>query len=145
MKEYDTLDIIKILVAANELNLQELIMYLQSFLTKNEANWIELNFNLTYQTSFESDSFLELQQYCTDLISKSPNKIFKSLDISTFPGKLLVSLIQNDNHRMSEIQVWHRVLKWELAQNPGLPSNPASFSNDNFFVLKVTLQDVFLY
>ncbi len=32
LEEYDNSDIIKILVAASELNLQELIIYLQSFL-----------------------------------------------------------------------------------------------------------------
>src|SRR5437764_1330846 len=83
-------------------------------LTKNKTNWIEQNFNLTYQTSFGSDSFLELQNYCTDLMSKEPIKIFKSLDYSTVPGKLLVSLIQSDNLQMNEVEVWDHVLKWGL-------------------------------
>ena len=97
LEEYDTLDIIKILVAANELSLEELITDLQSFLTKNKANWIEQNFNLTYQTSFESDNFLQLQKYCTDLITKEPDKIFKSPNFSSISERLLVSIIQNDN------------------------------------------------
>src|SRR5438034_9957165 len=78
LKEYDTLDIIKILVAANELGLQELFPYLESFLIENKANWMEQNFDLIYQTSFENNSFLQLQKYCTDLISKKPCKIFNS-------------------------------------------------------------------
>ena len=60
MEEYDTLDIIKILEAANELSLQELITYLQDYLIENKANWMEQNFNLMNQTSFKHDSFLEL-------------------------------------------------------------------------------------
>ena len=43
LEEYDTLDIVKILVAANELSLQELIAHLQSFLIENKANWVEQN------------------------------------------------------------------------------------------------------
>jgi hypothetical protein len=138
--EYDVSDIIKILVAAGELSLQELVDYVQSFLTKNKADWMEQNFNLIYQTSFGKDSFLELQKYCTDLMSNNPNKIFKSLDFSTTPENLLVSLIQSDNLQMNEIQVWENVLKWGFAQNPGLPSDPSNFSKDDFNSLKNTLQ-----
>ena len=77
METYDTLDIIKILEAADELSLQELTTYLQTYLIENKASWVEQNFNLINQTSFEHNSFLTLQKFCTDLISKEPEKIFK--------------------------------------------------------------------
>ena len=85
MNEYDndTSDIIKILVAASELGLQELITYIQSFLIENKTNWVEQNFNFIYQTSFDNNSFLELQKYCTDLMTKEPAKIFNSLGFSS--------------------------------------------------------------
>src|SRR3954453_17912749 len=140
LEEYDTSDIINILIAASELSLQELVTYLQSFLIENKANWMEQNFNLIYQTSFENDTFLTLQKYCTDIMSKEPDKIFKSLNFSSIPEKLLISLIQNDNSQMSGIQVWEHILKWGLAQNPELPSDPTSFSNEDFNSLKKTLQ-----
>ncbi|CAB4421474.1 unnamed protein product [Rhizophagus irregularis] len=140
LEDYDTFDIVKILIAASELNLHELITYLQSFLIKNKVNWMGQNFNLVYQTSFENDSFSVLQKYCTDLVSKDPDKIFKSLDLSSVPENLLISLIQNDNLQMSEIQVWKNVLKWGLAQNPELSSNPSNYSKDDFNTLKNTLQ-----
>ena len=41
---------------------------------------------------------------------------------------------------MNEIQVWKHVLKWGLAQNPELPTNPTDFSKDDFKILKNTLQ-----
>jgi hypothetical protein len=140
LEERDTLDIIKILVAANELNIQELIAYIQTFLIKNKVTWMEQNFNLIYQTSFGNDSFLELQKYCNELISKKPDKIFNSLNFTSITKNLLVSLIQSDNHQMREIQVWEHVLKWGLAQNPELPSDLAEFSRENFSILKDTLQ-----
>jgi hypothetical protein len=128
------------LVAANELSLQELIPYLESFLIKNKANWMEENFDLIYQTCFKTDSFMELQKYCTGLISKEPNKIFNSLNFSLIPEKLLITLIQNENHQMSEIQVWERIIEWGRAQNPDLSSDPTNYSKDDFNVLKNTLQ-----
>src|SRR5436853_6032434 len=92
---------------------------------------VMLHFNLIYQTSFEDDSFLELQKYCIDLMSKSPDKTFKSLNFSSIPEKLLVSLIQNDNLQMGEVQVWEHVLKWGIAQNPELPPDPTTFSKED--------------
>ena len=41
---------------------------------------------------------------------------------------------------MSEVQVWERVLKWGLAQNSELSSDPSNYSKDDFNVLKNTLQ-----
>ncbi|GBC09455.1 hypothetical protein RclHR1_08880008 [Rhizophagus clarus] len=145
LEEYDISDIIKILVAANELSLQELIPYLETFLIENKKSWIEQNFDLIYQTSFDSNSFLELQKYCTNLISKEPNKIFNSSNFSSIPEKLLITLIQNHHHQMNEIQVWEHVIKWGLAQNPELPSDPTNFSKDDFNTLKNTLQQCIPY
>src|SRR5436190_3661618 len=97
LEKYDTPDIIKILVTASVLSLQELITYLQSFLIEKKASWMEQNFGLIYKTSFENDSFMELQKFCTELMSKRPEKIFKSSDFISIPEKFLISLIQHDN------------------------------------------------
>ena len=107
---------------------------------ENEVNWMEQNFNLIYQTSFENDSFLILQKFCNDLISKEPAKILKSLNFTSIPEKLLISVIQKDNLQMSEIQVWEHVLKWGLAQNPELPSDLSNYSKEDFNTLKNTLR-----
>ncbi|PKY55143.1 hypothetical protein RhiirA4_474411 [Rhizophagus irregularis] len=140
LDECDTSDIIKILVAANELKLQELIILLQSFLIENKSEWMKQNFSNIYRMIFENNSFLELQKYCTDLISEDPVKIFESPNFSSTPEKLLVALIRNDKLQMSEIQLWDYVLKWGLSQNPELPSDPTNFSKEDFNTLKNRLQ-----
>ncbi|EXX60095.1 uncharacterized protein OCT59_019153 [Rhizophagus irregularis] len=141
LEEYDTLDIIKILIAGSELGLQELITYIQSFLIKTKANWMEQNFNLIYQTCFENNSFLELQNFCANLTFEEPDKIFKSLNFASIPEKLLITIIQSDNLQMEEIQVWKYVLKWGLAQNPELSSDPSNFSKEDFNTLKNSLHN----
>jgi hypothetical protein len=125
--------------SSKELNLQELIPCLESFLIENRTNWMEQNFDLVFQASFESDFFVELQKYCTNLISKEPEKIFKSLNFTSIPEKLLLSLIKNDNLQMS-IHIWDYVIKWGLARNPELSSDPISYSKNDFIALKNTLQ-----
>ena len=140
MDEYDISDILKILVVAKELSLQELDTYLQSFLIEKKRDWIEQNFSLIYKTSFENDSFSELQKYCTEHTTKHPDKIFQSPNFSSIPEKLLVSVIQNDNLQMSEVQIWEHILKWGHAQNPELSIDPTSLSKEDFNTLKNTLQ-----
>ena len=90
--------------------------------------------------SFENDSFLDLQKFCTELISKQPEKFFNSPDFTSILENSLVALIQNDNLQMSGVQVWEHVLKWGIAQNPELSSDPSSYSKDDFNALKNTLQ-----
>ena len=106
---------------------------------------MEKNFNLIYETSVGHDSFLGLQKFCTNLISKKPEKIFNSPNFTSISEKTLISLIQNDNLQISEVKVWEYVLKWGLAKNPELPSDPLSYSKDDFNNLKITLQQFIPY
>ncbi|GES76327.1 BTB/POZ protein [Rhizophagus clarus] len=140
LEEYDPSDIIKILISANELNLQELIPYLQSFLIKNKKNWLEQNLSSIYQMSFENDSFSDLQKFCIELITKQPEKIFNSPDFTSISEKCLISIIENNDVHMSMVQIWDHVLKWGIAQNPELSSDPSNYSNEDFNVLGNTLQ-----
>jgi hypothetical protein len=128
------------LVTVNELGLQELISPLQSFLIKNNVNWKEQNFNLVFQTSFENDSFPELQKFCVKLLSKEPDKMFNLLDLYSISEKSLISLIRHEDLQMSVVQVWNHVLKWGLSQNPEIPPDISNFSKDNFNVLKDSLK-----
>jgi hypothetical protein len=129
------LDIIKILLAASELSLQELIFSLQSFLVEKELNKMEQNFNL-------SSGILDLQNFCTEFISNQRENFFNSPDFTSIPANVLISLIQLEDLQLNEIQIWELVLKWGIAQNPELSSDPSSYSNDDFNALKNTLQQL---
>ncbi|GBC00023.1 hypothetical protein RclHR1_03710007 [Rhizophagus clarus] len=136
----DASDILNILVAADELHLQELVNYLQKYLINNNSEWLEQHFELIHRTSYQSKSLLELQEFCTNLMAESPEKIFKSFDFTSLPEKSLISLIKRDDLQMKEIEVWEHVLKWGLAQNPTLIPDPKSWSGDDFKTIKNTLQ-----
>ncbi|GES74404.1 BTB/POZ protein [Rhizophagus clarus] len=73
--------------AADELLLQEVVDYLQKYLIEHKSEWMEQHFELIHQAIFRSNSLLLLQQFCTDFIVKSPEKIFKSLDFTSLPEK----------------------------------------------------------
>ena len=124
MDGVDPTDIFDVLVTAETLNCREIVNHLQSYLIKNEAKWLEEHFSLILNTIFQSNSFIELQNHCTDIISKHPEKIFESPDFASLSEKFLVSLIERDDLRMKEVDIWEHVLRWGLEQNPTLTPNP---------------------
>src|SRR6266542_1534621 len=114
----DTREIFEILLFVDKLLLQELVDYLQNYLIENKSEWMEENFEYTQRISSQSNNLLELQQFCTNLMVHSPEKIFKSLDFTSLSEKSLVSLIKRDDLKMKEVEIWEHVLEWGLAQNP---------------------------
>src|SRR6266496_4617060 len=101
---------------------------------------MEKHFGLAYQISFQSNSLLELENFCIDCMAKSPEKIFKSLDFTTLSEKSLVSLIKRDDLQMKEIEVWEHVLDWGLEQNQTLIPDPDTWSDDDIKAMKNTLR-----
>ncbi|EXX67514.1 uncharacterized protein OCT59_029210 [Rhizophagus irregularis] len=140
LNEQEPSEILKILVAADQLFLQELIDYLQKYLIENESEWMEQYFEHIYRASLQSNSLLELQQYCINFMAKSPEKIFKSIDFTSLHEKSLVSLIKRDDLQMKEVKVWEHVLKWGLGKNLTLLPDPTTWSNDDFKTMENTLQ-----
>src|ERR1051325_6784672 len=113
----------------------------QQYLIENESKWVLQYFELTYQTSFQSNSLSDLQQFCMDLVAKSPEKIFKSLDFTSLSEKSLISLIRRDDLQMDEADVWERVLKWGLEKNPTLILDPLTWSDNDLKAMENTLQN----
>ncbi|PKY47599.1 BTB-domain-containing protein [Rhizophagus irregularis] len=143
LNEQKTSDFLKVLAAADELRLQELVDHLQKYLIENKSEWMEENFEFTQRISLQSNNFVELQQFCANFIAKSPEQIFKSL--TSISEKFLISLIKRDDLQMKEIEVWEHVLKWGLAQNSTLVSDPNVWSDDDFKTMENTLQHCLPY
>ncbi|GBB85449.1 hypothetical protein RclHR1_00120003 [Rhizophagus clarus] len=139
LNEQDTSEIFNLLLAVDEFHIQELIDYLQKYLIENKSEWIEQNFEFVHRKSFQSNSLLEIQQFCTDLMTISPEKVFESLDFTSLPEKSLVQLIKRDDLQMKEIEVWEHVLKWGRAQNK-LDDKPDDWSDNDFENMRKTLQ-----
>ncbi|GBC41551.2 hypothetical protein GLOIN_2v1779084 [Rhizophagus irregularis DAOM 181602=DAOM 197198] len=143
LDDQDLTVILDVLVAAAKFHLQELLDFLQKYLIENKAEVMEQQFELTYQTSLLSNSLAELQQFCTDYMAKSPEKIFKSLSLNSLPEKSLITLIKRDDLKMDEVKIWDYVLKWGLARNPTINSDPSNWSEDDLNTMKATLQNCF--
>jgi hypothetical protein len=127
------------LATADKLNLQELIDYLQNYLIEEKTEWLEQHFGFTQQIISQTNNLFKLQEFCTNIVIQSPEKVFKSLSFTSFPEKSIISIIKSDDLQMKEIEVWEHVLKWGLAQNPTLNSDPKTWTDDDFKTMKSTL------
>ncbi|UZO04964.1 uncharacterized protein OCT59_025325 [Rhizophagus irregularis] len=61
------------------------------------TDWIEQHFGSTQQISSQSNNLLVLQEFCTNLMAKSPERIFKSFDFTLLSEASLISLIKRDD------------------------------------------------
>ncbi|PKB97443.1 POZ domain-containing protein [Rhizophagus irregularis] len=108
----DTLEILKILLAADELFLQELVDYLQKYLVENKTEWMEQHFELIHRTSFQSNSLLEIQQFCTDFMSFIDTNIV-NLEIASTISKWIDKTIIN-NSKSDHLRELYLPYKFQL-------------------------------
>ncbi|GES93622.1 hypothetical protein GLOIN_2v1868421 [Rhizophagus clarus] len=69
----DEIDIFKVLATADELNLQELVDYIQKYLIENKSEWLEQHFEFTQQISSRSNNLSKLQEFYTTLWGLAQN------------------------------------------------------------------------
>lgn len=128
------------MVITDKFCLQELVKHLQIYLLENHTPWLKQNFDLIYRTSFQHETFQELQKFCNNIITKNPIIIFQSQDFTSIQENFLISLLQRDNLGMKEIQIWNHIIKWGIGQNPSLTDDPINWSSDEFKALEISLR-----
>src|SRR5260363_481124 len=129
------------MLIACEFLFDELAKYLETHLIEMKTHWLRLNFTRIYQKIFQNNEFQKLQKWCNDIVAKYPDKIFESENFSSLQENSLVSLISRDDLQMEEVKIWNYIIKWGIAQNPGLPSDPEDWTHENFLTLKTTLRN----
>ncbi|RHZ71576.1 hypothetical protein Glove_256g115 [Diversispora epigaea] len=131
--------IFDILIASNELELDELIEYLQTHFVNNGASWLRLNFSQVYRTSYQVECFKIIRDFCDNIIAKYPNTIFESENFHSLPEDTLISILKKDDLQLEESKIWEYVIEWGKAKNPTLPTSIDKWTSDNFLSLKETL------
>ena len=123
MENFENLIIFDLLIASNELELDELIEYLQTHFVNNGASWLRLNFAQVYRTSYQVKSFKIIRDFCDDIIAKYPNTIFESENFHSLPEDALISILKHDDLQLEESKIWEYVIEWGKAKNPILPTS----------------------
>ncbi|RHZ60865.1 hypothetical protein Glove_350g171 [Diversispora epigaea] len=132
--------IFDLLIASDELKLDELVEYLQTYLIVNNASWLRLNFAKIYRTSYKFKNSKIIQEFCNDIIVKHPNTIFESEYFHSISEDALISILKRDDLQLEEGKILEYVIQWGKAKNPTLPSDIKEWTNNNFLTLKETLK-----
>ena len=135
-------NILELLIASDELLLEELIEYLQEYLIEKQRNWVHKNLVLILNTVCRLASCRIIQDYCFETICLDPKPLitldnFPSLDID-----ILYNLLKRDDFMIEEIVAWDYLIKWGIEQTPSLGSENCDrdkWNDEDYDALKETL------
>jgi hypothetical protein len=138
-------NILELLVASDELLLEELFEHVQDYLIKKQTTWVHENFDLVLHITFKMTRCKILQDYCLDSICADPLSFFTSNNFLLLNNNILYSLLQRNDLQIEEIVVWDSLIKWGISQTPGLGirnSDRTKWNNENYEALKKTLNQL---
>ncbi|RGB29249.1 hypothetical protein C1646_745452 [Rhizophagus diaphanus] len=110
---------IALLIAADELCLEELCSYIEDFLLINKES-LKSNFVFVSHITNKFDQFTKLSQFCKDAFQKDPS-------------------INNDS--LIQIEVWDKLFEWAIATSDDeLPSDVSKWTEDNIKAFGTLIQ-----
>ncbi|RIB13712.1 hypothetical protein C2G38_1709351 [Gigaspora rosea] len=130
LENFDNQFIFDLILVADEFLLEELIGSIETYLIESKAHWLRTHFSYVYKTCFQNNKLEGLQKWCNSILAKHPNIIFDSEDFNSLKENALISFIKRDDLQMEEIKIWNYIIKWGIAQNPNLPSDPEDWSDE---------------
>lgn len=134
-------DIVKLLIAADELIFEELIYPLQEYLLQNKQKWIQDNILYVLNTVIERNACSRLRSHCLSIVCPEPQKYFDSKEFMSLDETTLVSLLSRDDFCMDEGKIWDYLINWGLKNTYSIKNKDASkWSIEEFCSLEKTLQ-----
>ncbi|RIA94672.1 hypothetical protein C1645_864298 [Glomus cerebriforme] len=131
--------ILDILIAADELNLNEIFKYLQDTLLKSHNEWLRNNFFYIYEITLKHQEFKILREYFQSMINSKPDILFYSQDFIKMDKALLTNLLKLDNLVMSEIEIWRKMIYWGIENSKISKTLISNWDEEDFKELKTIL------
>ncbi|PKY15744.1 BTB-domain-containing protein [Rhizophagus irregularis] len=143
LKEKDISDVLNLLVASDELLIDELVTFIQNYLIENQIEWLINNYVKVIHTIFKLESCKHLLDYCLESICNDPEPFFNSPEFLTLEKNILLELIKRDDLQIDEIESWNNIIKWGIAQTSELDNKNITdldkWNKEDFISLKNTL------
>ncbi|CAG8584135.1 2467_t:CDS:2 [Paraglomus occultum] len=132
--------LLDLLSAANEMLLPELVEDIEDYLVANEPSWMQENLYRVLVIAFEYESCKKLQTYCLETICGDPSLLFESEHFLSLDSSILVALLQRDDLRLEEVDVWEYLLRWGRGQVNRLMDEVSKWSAEEFTELEDVLR-----
>src|SRR5436189_1708755 len=131
-------DVLKLLIAVDELNIQSLISHIQEFLIEHQTEFLHQNPTEILETIYQHESFMDLWNFCLENICEEPKILFDSDKFINLKAPLLELLLKKDDLYMDEIEIWESLLKWCFVQQ-NVKNDPANWSKDDITKIERSL------
>ncbi|RGB30658.1 hypothetical protein C1646_793420 [Rhizophagus diaphanus] len=132
-------DILKLLIAVDELKIQALILCIQEYLIKHQHEFLQQNPLEILETVYQHETFTELWNYCLEEICTEPDTLFESDKFSNLKAPLLELLLKRDDLSLNEIDIWGSLIKWSYAQHPSIQQDVKKWNKEEITIMERTL------
>ena len=105
MKNLQGPDVLKLLIAVDELNIQPLISHIQEYLIENQTKYLHRNPTDVLETVYQQETFADLWNFCLEVICEEPKILFNSDKFINLPVPLLELLLKRDDLNIDEIEI----------------------------------------
>ncbi|CAG8624619.1 10202_t:CDS:2 [Paraglomus occultum] len=135
----DGSQILKLLVASDEMNLGDLLHFAQNYLIESRKPYILEQPVQVLESIFRLESCKPLRLFCLDAICDDCTKLFESEDYLTLEEDIFAQILQYDKLYVKEVELWKYVLKWGAIRHSELEKPPTEWSIDGVNQMKKTL------
>src|SRR5205085_2289788 len=139
LKNLQGSDVLKLLIAVDELNIQQLISYIQEFLIEHQTEFLHQNPTGILETVYQHETFMDLWNFCLEKICEEPKVLFNSDNFINLKAPLLELLLKRDDLDLNEIEIWESLLKWCFAQQNMMTNDPTRWSKEDITKVEKTL------
>src|SRR4051794_32316078 len=106
--------VLNLLIASDELNLQKLSDYIQTYLIDNQAEYLRNEPVDILQIVFRYEGYEDLRKFCFDTICENPKILFESPKFTSLDKDIIILFLKKNELEIEEIEIWEFVLKWAL-------------------------------
>ena len=106
LKNLQGSDVLKLLIAVDELNIQQLISHIQEFLIEHQTEFLHKNPIGILETVYQHETFTDLWNFCLEKICEEPKILFSSDKFINLKTPLLELLLKRDDLNIDEIEIF---------------------------------------
>ncbi|EXX75599.1 hypothetical protein GLOIN_2v1769286 [Rhizophagus irregularis DAOM 181602=DAOM 197198] len=139
LKKLQGPDILKLLIAVDELNIQTLINHIQEYLIKYQNEFLQQNPLEILEIIYHYETFKDLFNYFIKKICEEPELLFNSDKFINLKSPLLELLLKRDDLLLDEIVIWDNLIKWCLAQHSNISQDPTQWNNEEITIMERTI------
>ncbi|GBC17645.2 hypothetical protein GLOIN_2v1838245 [Rhizophagus irregularis DAOM 181602=DAOM 197198] len=133
-------DILKLLNAVDEINIETLTKYIQEYLTEHQDEFLQQNPIEIFEAVYQNESFPILWDLYLEKICDNPEILFNSDKFITLKAPLLELLFKRDDLSLDEIVIWDNSIKWCFAQHSNVSQDPEQWNKDEITIMERTIQ-----